>query len=944
MSDAGRSFHRLLNLVLGSLEVKNPTHDQLRRHVSAMQSAMREVDPEFEDVDTERLLRELEARLNVFQPASEMLTDDSDHIPWLPNKAEGIAWKFWNRYSRHLRENEGLPPVVLQRIDESTRKVLEHLEDPSRPGLWSRRGLVAGQVQSGKTGHFIGLMCKAIDAGYRVVVVLSGVDNNLRSQTQLRVDAGLLGFDTQRRKQQSASSGFSQDALGAGQLIGESPLPIASLTSSLENGDFKKAAAAIGVRPDAVPLVAVVKKNVTVLRNLREWLVSVCAADENGKITDQTVFLIDDEADSASVNTRGPDTDPAAVNREIRWLLNSFSRSSYVGYSATPYANIYINPDADHDVFGEDLYPRSFIETYKAPSNYFGPSRLFGADSGGTELPLHRPVVDYSSWIPDKHKKDHAPAQLPDSLTEAIKSFVLSRAARLSRGQDRVHNSMLIHVTRFNALQKVVREQVERELELLKARIKFGDGDRRSIREDLQQLWEEDFVNTSLAMASFGYEPIRWQDIEPQLIRAVDPIAVRSINGDARDTLDYFDNRQRGFNVIAIGGNKLSRGLTLEGLTVSYYLRTTRMFDTLLQMGRWFGYRPGYEDLCRLYTTERLWKAYDDVAKATAEMYQDFDEMCDLGKSPSEYGLKVRNSVEQMIVTSPSKMRFGERLKIGFAGGLSPSTSIHADKELNSRNLESLKSLISDIQSSSGSAVRVQDSEEAGFQWGKVAGERVAQFFDGVKTPDSAYRVNSTLLARFIRGRVEEDHLIDWTVFLASPRNSQNRTTIGKLSINHTTRSMPTKQGGKEPTSSAINRLSSQGLYTVKTVVSPSHEIVDFSSKERAELLRETLEDWEAGGKMGKPPVLPRGAIIRKTRPPTRGLLMLYLISSPLLVYHDQLARMSGSIELSSEPLVGFAVSFPRIDGAPAEDYVVTQQFMKELREVSEDLEEDEES
>jgi hypothetical protein len=936
------AFEQALQMVRVSIRKLNPTIEELREHALVIVDVVQKLHGT--SIDSERLVRELEGLYNVFQPSSEMLVDDYDHVPWLQEKQSEIEWKFWDRYSRHLRENEKLPPIVLHRLDESTRAVLSRMEDPSRSGAWSRRGLVAGQVQSGKTGHYIGLICRAIDSGYRVVVVLAGMDNNLRAQTQLRIDAGLLGFDTQNRRLADGESGQTPDALGAGTLAGQPSLRIASLTTSLETGDFNKSSKNVGIRPELSPLVAVVKKNVTVLKNLREWLGSVCAVNDEGKIDSHTLFVVDDEADSASVNTKKKDQDPAAVNREIRLLLNQFSRNAYVGYTATPFANIYIDPENNHEEFGEDLHPRSFIETLKVPSNYFGPSRLFGVDSDDVELPLHRSVDDHETWIPDKHKRNQYVGELPESLKRAIRVFVLARAARLQRGQSKAHNSMLIHVTRFNDVQSQVRLKVDEELENLKVRIKFGDSGGPSLKKELCEIWEADFVPTTNVMFPEGNKLVSWEEVEPFILKAIDPIVVRSINGDAKDVLDYFDNRVNGFNVIAIGGNKLSRGLTLEGLTVSYYLRTTRMFDTLLQMGRWFGYRPDYEDLCRLYTTPKLWSAYGQVTSATNEMYRDFDEMCELGKTPMEYGLKVRDSVEGMIVTSPNRMRSGIKLKIGFAGSLSPSTSIFADSKNAKSNIHAVTNFVQKLDSAElqnqGVTYRLNSASDVSRHiWENVEGSEIATFFDRISTPESAYRVNSHLISRFVRGRLLEQQLLKWTVLVASPNDISRRSTvIGERRIAHVERRMPSRRqptdnpSESEPTEAAWSRLVGEGLYTVKTVLSPADESVDLTASQYRIALDKTLHSWEAVGNSTKRPLIPKGVHIREERPPTNGLLMLYLIESPSHTYHDRLVSESSVVDLTQEPLVGFAVSFPRIVGAPAEDYVVTQRFMSELR------------
>ena len=599
--------NQVRRLVLNLLPTNTPTDEELREAVSDILPMI--FRRQGVELDADEIVRTLQAEFNVFQADAVSLDSSDGHLEWLPDKGDSIEWRFWDRYLRYLQEEVRLPPLVLQRLDSTTQRILGKLEDPSRPGPWDRRGMVVGQIQSGKTGNYTGLICRAVDAGYRLVVVLAGMHNSLRSQTQLRLDEGFLGFDTQLRQIVNADDGFTAAALGVGRLIGEHHIPTASLTTSAEVGDFGKAKAnSVGIIPGELPVLLVVKKNSTILKNLREWLLNVSGVGDPRRVTAFPVLVIDDEADNASINTKAPEDEPTKVNEAIRQLLSCFDRRSYVGYTATPYANIYINPASEHEDLGPDLFPASFIEYLRPPTNYFGPSRLFGSETEDSPLPLYRQIRDAEPWIPNRHRNGHVIGPLPDSVRKAIHAFVLARAARIARGQSRAHNSMLIHVTRFTSVQDAVRAQIEEELEFLKSRIKFGDGGGSSIRDELEREWYEDFVRTTDEVATEDTPRVAWTDIEPLLGEVVDPIVVKTINGTAADALDYFEHRGNGLNAIVIGGDKLSRGLTLEGLTVSYYLRASKAFDTLLQMGRWFGYRSGYEDLCRLWTSEGLWK------------------------------------------------------------------------------------------------------------------------------------------------------------------------------------------------------------------------------------------------------------------------------------------------------------------------------------------------
>ena len=571
-----------------------------------------------ETVELAALQREAEARVTVWQEESTGLQDSTNHVEWLPVARGERSWDFWDRYRRFLEEMKLMPKKVVWRLDASTDQVLRQLEDPRRPGRWHREGLVVGQVQSGKTANYIGLICKAADAGYKLIVVLAGIDNGLRSQTQLRVDEGFLGFDTQYQ-QRYDDRGTSY--LGVGAMPGATRLKVASLTNSAEAGDFKRAVAVNTSIPIGdYPVVLVIKKHRSILNYLRKWVVEVegrpTGHGDQKIVRDVPILVIDDEADNASVNVAAVDEDtrPSSVNAGIRALLESFDKAAYVGYTATPFANIYIDPSTEHDQYGLDIFPRHFIESLPPPSNYLGPERVFGLQSADPEdddvepVPIIREVDDHEAWVPDRHRKDWVPPEpLPESLRKAIRAFVLTCAARRARGQVSEHNSMLVHVTRFQDVQNLVAEQVDEELRLLRDRIRYGDQQAaRPVDEELRALWERDFVLTTAWFPADQVISVSWAEVWAQARPAVEKIQVRIVNGTSRDALQYYEHRRDGLSVIAVGGNKLSRGLTLEGLSVSYYLRASKAYDTLLQMGRWFGYRPGYEDLCRLYTTPAL--------------------------------------------------------------------------------------------------------------------------------------------------------------------------------------------------------------------------------------------------------------------------------------------------------------------------------------------------
>jgi hypothetical protein len=877
------------------------------------------------DIDVERIIHELQEDLNIFQPDSVSIDDDHDHQEWLLELGDSIAWRFWDRYTRYLREQEHLPPRVLDRLANSTEGILRKLENPARHGPWDRRGMVVGQVQSGKTANYTGLICRAADAGYRLIVVLAGIHNNLRSQTQLRLDAGFLGMDTQRRQLADTDAAFAAAALGVGRLLGAPRLDAASLTSSAENGDFGvQNAARAGISVGGYPVLLVVKKHRGILNNLRQWVTQTHGTGDPRLVRDFAILMIDDEADNASVNTRDqtdqageydPDIDPTAVNRAIRQLLNAFEKKAYVGYTATPYANIFIQDEWEHPEFGRDLFPRAFINYLRPPSNYFGPARLFGLSGYEEPMPIHRQVDDQQNWVPERHKSDLRVGPLPDSVRTAIRSFVLAKAIRLARGQGGQHNSMLIHVTRFTAVQQQVRDQVQEELDDLRGRIRFGDGAGPSIREELGVLYEKDFAETTRSPAFSGPEPLPWAVVEEFLDEAVKPIVIRTINGMAQDALEYFENRATGLSVIAIGGDKLSRGLTLEGLTVSYYLRAARAYDTLFQMGRWFGYRTGYEDLCRLWTTGPLWNSYRQVTLANEELITDFEEMDSRNLTPRDYGLKVRGSVNGMMVTAPGKMRAGTRVRIGFSGALAESVVMYCDRLNGEANFETVDAFVASLADEHGIP---EPGRSGNYAWSDVGGAHVADnFFAQFRTPPGAWKVNAPTIAEYIRNRIGAGELTTWTVALISASGAEKISyPLGGCRINLTQRS---------PSPDRKDKIH-EGLYSIGRILSPSDEWIDFTRDEYLDAKDKTQHGWtENPGRRKTMPTDPSGPVIRRCRPVTKGLLLIY----PLEPVSSELR--GGDPEVTQKPIMGFAVSFPRSPDAPLVDYVVNQRFVDEL-------------
>jgi hypothetical protein len=921
---------------------KLKTQDRIRDVADRAIQAQKLFDPTAE-VSIDQLSAELRHLFSVTAEAGTVLEDSVDHLPWYPARRASIAWRFWNRYVTFLERDFGMAPTVVTNLDELTSMILERLEDPGREGQWDRRGMVVGSVQSGKTANYTGLICKAIDAGYKLVIILAGIHSNLRAQTQLRIDEGVLGFDTQKNRRLNPDNRW----IGVGKLPGER-LVVHSLTSSAENGDFNKNIAdQIGVMLGGDPVVLVVKKNSALLRNLLKWVLHVHGHEDatSGKrlVNGVPLLLIDDEADNASINTKakpGSDVDTVtAINGGIRHLLDAFQKSAYVGYTATPFANIFINPEIESPVHGLDLFPRSFIINVKPPSNYVGPSKVFGLsgdpDAGiaaADGLPIIEEIDDFAAAFPPKHKKDHVPAELPQSLRLAIRCFVLTCAARRARGQGNKHNSMLIHVTRFVNVQEHVVELVRQEVAGLKKRIEFGDGQRRpTLRDELRGLWETEFIPKSIAMGEDAGPETSWSAVDSELHAAAAKITVMPINGYAKEALDYREHEEDGLNVIAIGGDKLSRGLTLEGLSISYFLRTTRMYDTLMQMGRWFGYRPGYLDLCRLFTTRLLRSWYRHIALAEVELRREFDYMVDAGLTPENYGLRVRTHPAGMIVTALNKMSHGRTLELSWAGVLSQTTHLPKDPDRVHANVLSTEKLLREA----GKLAIVSARQTR--VWRDVDAEKVASYIDALRFPPAAARATGEQLAAFIRKQSSKQpaELTNWTVALISNSKSpvdRHRTLAGfpiglmeRSPESQTRHSLGLKKANiLSPTDEALDfdgQSFSAEWYGAVSAKLELHDDKDWLAaqigKDAGEVALDLTRRWQSTPtpKIRKPPSgepsRANGRVLRSLRRERDGLLLIYPIMPPTMVEMNNKMEEATGLDANGPPIIGIALSFP---------------------------------
>lgn len=876
--------------------------------------------PSFASIDKDTLVREVQAIYNIRMDEFRIIEKEESRLPWINDKKTSIDWNFWNRYRDYLQDEKNYPETVLNQLDKLTDRTLDGLFNPNMNALISKYGLVVGQVQSGKTSNYTGLICKAADAGYKLIIVLAGIHNNLRSQTQLRLDEGFLGFDTQFQR----AFNTGQHTIGVG--IGKDALPVHSVTSSSDNGDFS--ARTTQTFNTNEPIIAVVKKNTKVLEKLFQWLSSQAGINANGerKISNKSLLLIDDEADNASINTNKDEDKSTKINEHIRNILRLFDKSGYVGYTATPFANIFIPIEEDQ------LFPRDFIINIQAPSNYIGPEKVFGIkvleddEISDDVLPIVNKIEDYQNFVPNGHKRDsELPDTIPDSLRLAIKSFIITCAIRRLRGQETVHNSMLIHASRFTNWQDRIKELVENAFDFYRRGIEMKIP---SVLEEMREVFEIDtgnyksyktvsqqILNTELKNIDSSTQIHTWENVSKQLHESVVRIQVKKINGGSADVLNYYDHKN-GLSVIAVGGDKLSRGLTLEGLSISYYLRASRMYDTLMQMGRWFGYRPGYVDLCRLFTSRELNEWFCHITLASEELRSEFDYMADVaGSTPEQYALKVRTHPGVLQISASNKIRRAVNVDVSWAGRLVESYQLQKNSVVILSNLSTTIDFITSLADT-------YKTNRNNYLWENVSPELIRLLFRKFKVPDSLVRVEPNNLLQFIDVQIANGELTSWSVGIMSKADTKERFIIDKdgsiIDIGYWYRK------------NADERTDTTTYFIRKNhIISPKDEFIDLNPEQYKAAMERTIEFSKNNNKEYKNDY-PKGEIVRNEfRDPKNPLLLIYFLDPE-----------GADLPKGSDPLVGFAISFPGSRFNSSVRYAIHKQLLA-LFNIDDEIEND---
>ncbi|MGZ3415277.1 MAG: Z1 domain-containing protein, partial [Isosphaeraceae bacterium] len=694
------------------------------------------------------------------------------------NPSEGY---YWRRQRDFLAYTLGRKEFEVDSLDKSTNRILSHLEDPHSKDGFAIRGLVIGHVQSGKTQNFSALIAKAGDAGYKIVIVLSGLHNSLRRQTQLRLERD-LGREHVKGVGEPEAGKRWQWMTGPG--LWE---------------DFAKSGVNAAVLQGNEQVILVVKKNKSRLEWLNAWM-------ENRVPPDVAVLVIDDEADQASINTggnrqgggNGPDPEdeldlegdgrdfegdqlsedevsPTAINKNIRLLINRFHKSAYVAYTATPFANVLINPGAYDIEAGDDLYPRHFIINLPDPpgDQYVGSTRLFGRDAiagevsggdeGGLDVIEFVPEKDIALILPPKGQKraGFVPV-VPPTLRQALADYVLASGALMQRSGKDEPCTMLIHTDMQRAMQNQLAPDVETELATIRQNWLY---DARDYRPKLEQRWNDSFMRVTAGIDM--NRQATFADIEPFVDRLLrDGIAIRVLNSDHADELDF--DAEPTLKAVLIGGNKLSRGLTIEGLLVSFYVRSTLYYDTLLQMARWFGYRGRYVDLTRLYSTRELVSYFHDLATAEADLRRQVARYERDRKTPTDFVVRVRKHAV-MKVTQPKKMQDAEEGNLSYSGELIQTLRV-PDVLANGRLPESghaaLRDNLAAAKTLFGRLGAPDDPVGAKPSWSNVSPAAVLEFLGTFSVRDER-KFDAGSLIDYIQEQIKAGELVRWRVLLA---------------------------------------------------------------------------------------------------------------------------------------------------------------------------------
>ncbi len=816
---------------------------------------------------------------------------------------------FWPKYKQYLRVEKEFSDETIKSIDDATTKIISYTNNPNEDHF-NLKGLVVGYVQSGKTGNYLGVISKAADVGYKLFIILTSCNNKLRRQTQARVGQDLCDLN---------KSNWHRLTTKENDFRASEPDPNSKLAKGFDKYGRK-------IRDDD-RTICVVKKNINRLGNLIRWLKQ--ADPEKLKLT--PVLLIDDEADQASINTKSRE-DPSTINRMIREIIELLNKVVYIGYTASPFANVLIDP------FNKDLYPGDFIFNLPKPKRYFGPERLFGREilqydtsireteiikhpsNPDKEIEYYKPGLNIIREVPDndvyllkpKSRKDLANffPTLTESLKEAIKYFWLATAARHFRGQSQKHSTMLIHTTSYSKPQN----KFEDKLVDYKIRsvIRIVDKNTQEVEiNKLRKIWDKEQEKVDSTTLDPPLESVSFDNLRPHLKDVIKrtQIFIENCTIKKEDRLVYGDDPGI---FIVVGGNILSRGLTLEGLVVSYFIRTASAYDTLLQMGRWFGFRIGYEDLPRIWMTNEFKGYFLDLATVEEEIRYDIQRYFKENLTPLDFGLRIRRH-PSLLITSRLKMKDIIECEISFSERRVQTTIFKVkDRTWLMGNFNATKKLFANIG-------RAPELDCLGYNsacWGleNVDVSYILQFIDDYTFHENHIQLNKKFLRKYIKDENKYNGLKNWNIMIMSIVNEiDDPIDLGfSKKVNLISRSRATTVKNRDA--------------NLKSIMLRNDTVLD-------------LEDDEVKEAMEKNDDLFR---IRSKKSPDTGLLIIYPIykKSKPQGKNSNATNPNQPLE-AKEHVIGIGFVFPKSKIHKGERYVTVRMSGLENVEIEDELVED---
>jgi hypothetical protein len=685
-------------------------------------------------------------------PPPMLINHEKKDEVWYPGADNIPDAKFWPALRIFLQNNKKWPNSAVESIHNASDKIVSLLESPWASRI-KTRGLVVGYVQSGKTANFTAVIAKAADVGYRFFIILSGTKKSLRQQTQQRLERELVFLNDEIWFTPTTNNDFQ---------------PIGNANYFLAEKKYDK-------------VLFVIKKNSTVLRKMITWLKSA-SPDALRKCP---FLIIDDEADEASVNTakgqalkNAEDTDRTSINKHLVDLLKLLPKAAYIGYTATPFANIFIDPRSEND-----LYPRDFIVALPKPLGHFGTEEIFGrarlvddnTDEEFMGLDMIREIPDDEVELLRPKGNDHNfVPEITPSLANALNYFWLACAARKARGTENEFSTMFIHTTQLVEVHNSTRLQIanyqKRLIRELKGKFSKSLVDRLIIQ------WEEE--QHRVCSKDFNEQPIKFQSLEKFLLKVIEDTYIVADNFKSDYRLSY-ENEPK--IQIAVGGNTLSRGLTLEGLIVSFFVRAAGAYDTLLQMGRWFGYRPGYADLPRIWMTEELREQFFDLATIEAEMRRNISNYELQEITPEQYGLKIRTHPD-LNITAPLKMQHIVNAQVSFEEERVQTVIFdHKNKDLLQKNVKNASKLITNITNAGYCPI----NQNGHHLFTNIPAHFILDFFDNYSFHPNNRALQANLLNGYIKDQIQYGLLKEWNIVIrgvtGNGKTPRGEITLGPL-------------------------------------------------------------------------------------------------------------------------------------------------------------------